>query len=113
MQQKMTNLDRLFEKNKTKNNSTSLQSRLTNQEPDEVGVVLGKKVIKIHKTGESAFIVFGDMSLHGYRQFVCGLKLNNYNITMVALHRNDNEKEKARESSDLGQAAHFATYCDL
>lgn len=68
-----------------------LQSRLTNEEPDEVGVVLVEKVIKIPQAGESAFIVFGNMSLHGYRQSVCCLKLKNYNISMAALHRNKNK----------------------
>lgn len=51
-----------------KNKSTDKDKyRLTNEEPDEVRVVLGKKVIQIHEAGESAFIVFGNMPLHGYR----------------------------------------------
>lgn len=36
--------------------------------------MLGKKVVKIHKAGESALVVFGDVPLHGYRQVVGGLK---------------------------------------
>lgn len=49
--------------------------RLTNEEPDEVRVVFIKKVIQVHEAGESAFIVFGNMPLHGCRLSVCCLKL--------------------------------------
>lgn len=76
-----------------------LQLRLTNEEPDEVGVVLDEKVIQIHQAGESAFIVFGSMPLHGYRQSVCCLKLKNYNISMAALHRNKNKIETRHTST--------------
>lgn len=75
-----------------------LQSRLTNEEPDEVGVMLVEKVIQIHQAGESAFIVFGNMPFHGYRQSVCCLKLKNYSISMAALHRNKNEIETRHSS---------------
>lgn len=77
-----------------------LQLRLTNEEPDEVGVVLDEKVIQIHQAGESAFIVFGSMPLHGYRQSVCCLKLKNYNISMAALHRNKNKIETRHARRD-------------
>lgn len=76
-----------------------LQVRLTYEKPDEVGVVLVEKVIKIPKAGESAFIVFGSMPLHGYRQCVCCLELKNYNISMVALQRNKNKKLQAKHHS--------------
>lgn len=72
----------------------SHQARLTYEEPDEVGVVLDEKVIKIPKAGESAFIVFGNMPLHGYRQSVCRLELKNYNISMAALQRNKTKTAK-------------------
>lgn len=66
--------------------------RLTNEEPDKVRVVLGKKVIQIHEAGESAFIVFGN--IHGYRLSVRCLKLkiktDKYQITSMAEeHRQD------------------------
>lgn len=78
-------------------------SRLTNEEPDEVGVVLGKEVIQIHKAGESAFVVFGSVPLHGYRQFICGLRPT---ITVSAW-------QQCRDENSGEQAAHFPTHCDL
>lgn len=75
-----------------------LKSRLTNEEPDEVGVVLVEKVIQIPQAGESAFIVLGNMPLHGYRQSVCCLKMTNYNISMAAQHRSKTQV-KTRHAS--------------
>lgn len=51
----------------------ALASGLTNEEPDEVGVMLGEEVIEVHKAGEGAFIVLGGVALHGYRQVIRGL----------------------------------------
>lgn len=81
-----------------KNKSTDKDKyRLTNEEPDEVRVVLGKKVIQIHEAGESAFIVFGNMPLHGYRLSVWCLKLKKFNVRLVAWHRNKKQEREQRE----------------
>lgn len=46
--------------------SKETERALTNEKPDEVRVVLGKKVIQIPEAGEGAVIVSGNMPIHGY-----------------------------------------------
>lgn len=46
--------------------SEETERALTNKKPDEVRVVLGKKVIQIPEAGEGAVIVSGNMPIHGY-----------------------------------------------
>lgn len=77
----------------------TIGNRLTNEEPDEVRVMLAKKVIQIPVAGESAFIVFGNMPLHGYRLSVRCLKLKKMNVSLAAWQRNrsNSKNEKGRK----------------
>lgn len=71
---------------------------LTNEEPDEVRVVLGEKVIQIHEAGESAFIVFGHMPIHGYRLSVWCLKLRKSNVRSLPWHRNKTKRKTKQKN---------------
>lgn len=60
---------------------------LTHKKPDEVRVVLGKKVIQIPEAGEGAFIVFGTKPIHGYRLSVWCLKLKEFSFRNISRYK--------------------------